>query len=190
MKATSFNIGDTVLVMDEDISGKITEITGDIVSIETKDGFVLEFTSNELIKINPKESLKSEMFSNHSVKTILSEKEQPTRKQGPKIKPKERNQPKMEVDLHIHQLTTKDRHMSNHEMLTLQLDTAKRQLEFAIRNRIQKIVFIHGVGQGVLRAELEYLMNRYDNVKFYDAEYQKYGVGAMEVYVFQNPKNP
>jgi dsDNA-specific endonuclease/ATPase MutS2 len=76
--------------------------------------------------------------------------------------------------------------MSNYEMLNLQLDTAKRQLEFAIRKRIQKVVFIHGVGEGVLREELYTLFRRYDNLKYYDAEYQKYGHGATEVYIFQN----
>ena len=76
--------------------------------------------------------------------------------------------------------------MANHDMLTLQLDTAKRQLEFAIRKRIQKVVFIHGVGEGVLKIELDYLFGRYGNVKFYDADYQKYGLGATEVYIYQN----
>jgi dsDNA-specific endonuclease/ATPase MutS2 len=71
-------------------------------------------------------------------------------------------------------------------MLTLQMDTAKRQLEFAIRKRIQKVVFIHGVGEGVLKTELEYLFGRYNNVKYYDADYQKYGLGATEVYIYQN----
>ena len=71
-------------------------------------------------------------------------------------------------------------------MLNLQLETAKRQLEFAIRKRIQKVVFIHGVGEGVLKEELKYLFNRYDNVAFYDAEYKKYGLGATEVYIYQN----
>ena len=47
-------------------------------------------------------------------------------------------------------------------------------------------VFIHGVGEGVLKLELEYLFSRYDNVKFYDADYQKYGLGATEVYIYQN----
>jgi len=76
--------------------------------------------------------------------------------------------------------------MSNHEMLNLQIDTAKRQLEFAIRKRIQKIVFIHGVGEGILKEELKYLFGRYENVKCYDADYQKYGLGATEVYIYQN----
>lgn len=71
-------------------------------------------------------------------------------------------------------------------MLTIQLDTAKRQLEFAISKRIQKVVFIHGVGAGVLRTELEYLFRQYDNVKYYDADFQKYGRGATEIYIYQN----
>jgi hypothetical protein len=55
-----------------------------------------------------------------------------------------------------------------------------------MRKRIQKIVFIHGVGEGILKAELDFLLGRYDNLKFYDADYQKYGLGATEVYFFQN----
>ena len=49
-------------------------------------------------------------------------------------------------------------------------------------------MFIHGVGEGVLRTELEFLLGRYPNVAFYDAEYAKYGVGATEVYIYQKAK--
>ena len=104
------------------------------------------------------------------------------------MKQKERFQPTLEVDLHIHQLTNSTRGMANHDMLTLQLDTAKRQLEFVIRKRIQKVVFIHGKGEGVLKLELDYLFGRYNNVKFYEANLQKYGLGATEVYIYQNIK--
>jgi len=92
----------------------------------------------------------------------------------------------MEVDLHIEKLVKSYRHMSNYDILTLQVDTAERQLLFAISKRIPKIVFIHGVGEGVLKDELYYLFNRYDGIKFYSADYQKYGAGATEVYVYQN----
>ena len=40
--------------------------------------------------------------------------------------------------------------MQNYDMLNLQLDTAKRRLDFAISKRIQRVVFIHGVGEGFL----------------------------------------
>lgn len=185
----SFNIGDTVEVLDEAISGVVKAMNASNVSIETEHGFLLDFSPNELIKINPKQSLKNDLFAQQSASSVISEKERTGRRPLPRVKPKERNQPTMEVDLHIHQLTNGHVRMSNHEMLNLQLDTAKRQLEFAIRNRVQKIVFIHGVGEGVLKIELEYLFRRYENLKYYDADYQKYGSGATEVYIFQNLKS-
>lgn len=185
----NFKIGDSVLVIDEDVSGVIKAISEDTISIETADGFDLDFSPNELLKINPNQSLKSQIFSGQSINSVISEKEQAPRRHVPRVKPKERSQPAMEVDLHIHQLTQNEKRMSKHDMLTLQLDTATRQLEFAIRNRIQKVVFIHGVGEGILKIELGYLFGRYENVKYYDADYQKYGLGATEVYILQNPKS-
>jgi len=180
-----FKIGDKVDALDEDLSGVITNITGTRISIETSDGFEIEFSEKELVKVGDGTSLSANIFSKTSLDEAVSQKEIKKRVTIKK-KTKERFQPTMEVDLHIHQLTNSSKGMANHEMLSLQLDTAKRQLEFAIRKRIQRIVFIHGVGEGVLKLELEYLFKRYDNLKFYDANYQKYGVGATEVYVFQN----
>lgn len=180
-----FNVGDNVLVLDEDFSGVIKIIKDSVITIETKDGFLLDFQSQELVKIKSDASMKSSLFANTNINTIISEKETPKRKQ-PTTKLKERYEPTMEVDLHINQLVKSPKGMTSHDMLTLQLDTARRQLEFAMVKRIQKIVFIHGVGEGVLKVELEYLFARYNNLKFYDANYQKYGVGATEVYIFQN----
>ena len=179
----NFQIGDKVSVLDGDISGIIVEIKSDIVGVETSDGFVLEFKSNELIKTK---SFSSEIFSNEGLDDVIRQKELHSKKQSVRKKPKDRNLPAMEVDLHIHKLTDSNRRMTNYDILTLQLDTAKRQLEFAMRKRIQKIVFIHGVGEGVLKMELETLFRRYENIKYYQADLQKYGNGATEVYIFQN----
>lgn len=180
-----FKIGDKVDVLDEDLSGIITRITGNIITIEDNDGFEMDFADRSLVKISDDTSLSANVFSKTSLDEAVSQKET-KKKVFVKKKPKERFQPAMEVDLHIHQLTNSSKRMANHEILSLQLDTAKRQIEFAIRKRIQRIVFIHGVGEGVLKLELEYLFKRYENLKFYDADYQKYGVGATEVYIFQN----
>ena len=155
--------------------------------METDEGFPLTFEASELVKVSADEI--SRELSNQKIYSALQEKEAAKKPKPvlPKSK-KERIEHVLEVDLHIHQLTKSSKGMSNYDMLTLQTDTAKRQLEFAIRNRIPKVVFIHGVGEGVLRQELEYLFRRYDNVKYYDANYQKYGLGATEVYIYQNPK--
>lgn len=183
----NFKVGDKVAVLDEAISGTVSKIEGNTVFIESEDGFLLDFQTRELLKLDAKDNLKSNIFSEHSFSDVLSEKEQNVKRKSVKIKPKERNQPAMEVDLHIHNLTDNQRNLSNYDMLTLQLDTAQHRLEFAIKKRIQKIVFIHGVGEGVLKMELETLFGRYDNLKHYAADFQKYGLGATEVYIFQNP---
>ncbi len=178
---SDFQIGDSVETLDDTIKGRIIAIEGKQISIETEDGFQMRFNASELVKITGEISV-----SNYEVAQIKSEKEIPKKRNAQTAKPKERNAAKMEVDLHIHQLTNSNRGMSNHDILNIQMETAKRQLEFAIRKRIQKVVFIHGVGEGVLKEELKYLFGRYDNVKYYDADYQKYGLGATEVYIFQN----
>ncbi|GAA4883108.1 hypothetical protein GCM10023311_01530 [Flaviramulus aquimarinus] len=182
----TFELDDYVLVLDEDLSGIIKSINGNTVSIETEDGFLIDFQSNELVKKDVKASIKKDIFSNSSLNEVVSEKEQKPRKKQAVKKVKDRYEPTMEVDLHINQLVRSSRGMTNHDMLTFQLETARRQLDFAIAKRIPKIVFIHGVGEGVLKMELEYLFGRYANVKFYDANYQKYGLGATEVYIYQN----
>lgn len=178
-----FKVGDRVEALDDLIKGVIVEINGKELTVESTDGFLLKFSASELMKI----PLDGEIsVSNYEIAQIKSEKEIPKRRHRPVAKPKERNAPRMEVDLHIEKLTNSAKRMSNFDILNLQMETAKRQLDFAMRKRIQKIVFIHGVGEGILKEELYFLFKKYDNVKYYDADFQKYGMGATEVYFFQN----
>ncbi len=181
-----FKINDSVAVLDDDLSGTITKIEGSEITVATTNGFELVFEAHELVKINQDKLMDRSLFSNASLESVLSDKESKKRQNPPRVSTKERAQPAMEVDLHINQLVRSSRGMQNHEMLNLQLETAKRRLEFAIQKRIQRIVFIHGVGEGVLKIELQYLFKRYENLKYYDANYQKYGQGATEVYIFQS----
>ncbi|MBT7850016.1 MAG: DNA mismatch repair protein MutS [Formosa sp.] len=181
-----FEVNDSVAILDDNLSGVITKIEGSEITVATANGFELAFQANELVKINDSQLMTRSLFSSKSLESVLSEKETKKRQNPPKVSSKERTQPAMEVDLHIHQLVQNFRGMQNHEMLNLQIETAKRRLEFAIKNRIQRIVFIHGVGEGVLKLELEYLFKRYEGIKFYDANYQKYGQGATEIYIFQS----
>ena len=185
----NFKVGDQVAVLDDDLKGVVTKVAGQTITIETDEGFELNYEMNELIIQSTTHKLNQALFEGLSVTDIIKEKEAKKRQNKPVKKGKERYEPTLEVDLHIHQLTNSSRGMSNHDMLTLQLDTARRQLDFAIKKRIQKVVFIHGVGEGVLKIELEYLFGRYNNVKFYEANYQKYGLGATEVYIMQNVKS-
>ncbi|WP_031425322.1 Smr/MutS family protein [Flavimarina sp. Hel_I_48] len=176
-----FKKGQKVSFIDDAVSGVVLAIGPDLITIETEDGFTLQAEPKELIVEG---NLNELDLDDALISEIKREEEQ--RSQPGKIPTKRsKTVPPMEVDLHAHQLTDNEKGMSKHAILNLQLDTARGQLEFAIRKGIQKIVFIHGVGEGVLRMELETLLSRYE-VKFYDADYKKYGLGATEVYIFQN----
>jgi dsDNA-specific endonuclease/ATPase MutS2 len=176
------NKGDKVSVLDDAIDGIVVEVKGSEVTIETTDGFNLTFKSSELIKIGSSDTMN---FS-FNKSQVISVKEVPKPNYINKEKKNKKEIPPPEFDLHIEKLLKNYKAMNNYDILTLQMETAKRHIEFAIRNRIPKIVFIHGVGEGVLKSELDFMLGRYDNISFQDANYQKYGLGATEVYFKQN----
>lgn len=182
----TFNIGDKVSVLDDDFSGVVVGFQKDQIVIETEDGFKMTYSANELLKEHNNSDLNA-FTSNQSISQVLKEKELPKKRSFIKEKKSRKDEFVLEVDLHIEKLVPNKRGMSNFEILNLQMETAKGQLDFAIRNRMPKVVFIHGVGEGVLKAELDFLLGRYEGISFQDANYQKYGLGATEVYIKQNP---
>jgi dsDNA-specific endonuclease/ATPase MutS2 len=180
-----FSKGDQVSVLDEAINGVVVSVKDKEVTIETEDGFMMTFFVNELIKVNVSSNL-MDSIKRINVSEVTKEKEIPKARSFVKERKDKHEVSAPEFDLHIEKLVPNKRGMSNYDILTLQSETAKRHIEFAIRNRIPKIVFIHGVGEGILKSELDFLLGRYDNVAFQDANYQKYGLGATEVFIKQN----
>jgi len=181
MTTKKFNIGDQVSVLDEAIDGVVVKIEDNRISIETTDKFMMTYFVNELVKTNITSDLDYLNRSDSLAKKQLDL--QPTRKQIELRKKLEKVEICVpEFDLHIEKLVKNFRGMNNFDILTVQLETAKKHLEFAIKNRIPKIVFIHGVGEGVLKAELDFMLKRYESILFQEANYQKYGIGATEIY--------
>jgi dsDNA-specific endonuclease/ATPase MutS2 len=175
-------IGNKVAVLDDVLKGVVIAISGDEISIETTDGMIFKFSSSELVKVDVEQHELSKFSDINNA--LLKEKISQGQSKKSLFK-KEKKEVILEVDLHINKLVKSTRNLDNYDILNLQLDTAKSKIEFAISKRILKIVFIHGVGEGVLKSELQSLLNKYP-VKHYDASYKKYGLGATEVYVFQN----
>lgn len=88
----------------------------------------------------------------------------------------------MEVDLHIDELVDTTAGLSPADMLNLQIDEFRRVMDTNMKNHGQKIVFIHGKGEGVLRnALMKELRYRYKNCTVQDASFQEYGYGATQV---------
>lgn len=88
----------------------------------------------------------------------------------------------LEIDLHIEELLDTTAGMDSADILRYQLDTFRKVLEENKRNKGQKIVFIHGKGDGVLRkAILNELNTKYKNYYHQDASFREYGFGATMV---------
>lgn len=96
-----------------------------------------------------------------------------------------RKQPKndlIEVDLHITELLDNTHGLSNRDMLERQLAEFNRVMAENQGKKGQKIVFIHGKGEGVLRnALIKELKHKYKNCSYQDASFQEYGYGATMV---------
>lgn len=182
-----FKVGERVAAIDDDINGVVVEVKNNQVIIKTDDDFLMTYFVNELVINNNIKYLDSITKTDY-----LHKKESDLKPSKNKIQlEKKLNSASRGVpgfDLHIEKLVKTKAGLSNFDILNLQLDTAKRHIEFAIKNRIPKIVLVHGVGEGVLKTELEYLFKKYPQITYQDANYQKYGLGATELYFKQNIK--
>lgn len=91
-----------------------------------------------------------------------------------------------EVDLHIETLSDHPERLSDGEKHDLQLRFFRTCLNHAILNNVKKVVFIHGVGRGVLKSDIQRELEQYDGLHYMDAPMSLYGVGATEVYFGSN----
>ena len=97
-------------------------------------------------------------------------------------KPKQQDPETLEVDLHIHELVDNTSGLSNKEILDIQMEKVEREMHAAVHSRVKRIIFIHGVGQGVLKQEIAKLLKKkFPKFMFQDASFREYGYGATMV---------
>ena len=86
------------------------------------------------------------------------------------------------IDLHADELLETTAGMNAADILHYQLDVFKKTMDENKKKKGQKIVFIHGKGEGVLRqAVIHELRYRFKNMPYQDASFQEYGYGATQV---------
>ncbi len=184
-----FKIGDKVRFLDEVGEGTILSFKDKKTAIvELENGLSVPFLISQLVASkdiitqtsnfdNPekKEKIKG-------IKRIVIEKEQ---YQIPKISQKHQKNSKqtIEVDLHIEELLDNYTYLNNGQILEIQIQHFRKKLENAIINKQQKIIFIHGVGNGVLKAEIRKILDTYQGISYHDGSFKKYGFGATEVII-------
>lgn len=125
------------------------------------------------------------LVSAAELQEAMREKAREERRPGaakPIARKKASNSAILEVDLHIQELLDNTAGLSNGDMLNYQLDKFREVMDQYASQKGQKIVFIHGKGDGVLRKAIEKeLKTRYKQHYYQDASFREYGFGATMV---------
>jgi hypothetical protein len=89
-----------------------------------------------------------------------------------------------EVDLHIEVLVDDSQLLDSENILNIQLSEFNTCLENAVINGADQIIFIHGVGNGILRNKIHKKLSQYPHTKYFeDARKEKFGYGATKVHL-------
>jgi hypothetical protein len=127
----------------------------------------------------PEKELK---ISAEEIELAMKEKEAPRRPRIEPIKKKEKSSSIIEIDLHAAELLDNTNGLSSGDILEYQLGKFHEIMDQNKKNKGQKIVFIHGKGDGVLKnAILKELQAKYKSVYYQDASFREYGYGATMV---------
>ncbi len=87
------------------------------------------------------------------------------------------------IDLHIEKLSDDWKHLSNFEILTLQLKIFEKYFYLATAHRQPNLIVIHGVGSGKLKDEIHEILKTKQEVKTFVNQYHpNFGYGATEIY--------
>ena len=87
------------------------------------------------------------------------------------------------IDLHIEKLADDWQHLSNYEILGIQLRTFEKYYELALAHIQPSLIVIHGVGEGRLRDEIHDRLRHKKEVKSFVNQYDsRFGYGATEIF--------
>lgn len=181
-----FKTGERVAFVDDDIKGRVKNILPDgRIVVTSDDGFDYRCNASEIVSQEQAREGLSEFIRDADWDYVSHDKYAERRRPTPPSHKNLREAPVRVLDLHIEKLVKSPREMSCGDILDYQLHYARTALETARREGIvRRMVFIHGVGDGVLKAELLRMLQRYTRVRYYDAPFHLYGEGATEVEFF------
>lgn len=192
MNSASIRVGQRVRFLDEVGEGTVTAILSATEAlVEDASGFEVPHPISGLVPIIPKEEAQSYQRHLPSVSAILQQEVDARRQRAMEKSFKARyleaantwsGKGMVEVDLHAHELVDSTAGLDAATLLELQLAHFERMLRVAIEQRTPRIVFIHGVGQGVLKHEIWQRVERYyPECTCRWADPRRFGSGATEI---------
>ena len=192
-------VGDRVKFLNDVGEGVVIKVETSIAIVEDESGFDHEYDLAELLPVGG-ELEEEERYGNNlpDMSEVLardiSEEKQKKLQEAFDIKyanERATNQKRrgefIEVDLHFHELVEDMSGLKDRTKLDIQLNHFERMMRIAAEQRIRKVIFIHGVGQGVLRHKIRSRLEMYyPECSVREANPREYGSGATEVLLGQS----
>lgn len=85
------------------------------------------------------------------------------------------------IDLHIGNIVDSFKNMMPHQMLEKQINKAMEEIKSAKKDKVKKLILIHGKGKGVLKKEIYKILNSMNDIEYFEADIIKYRFGAVEI---------
>lgn len=170
----SYRIGQKIVFLHETGGGTVVsnDSNGKIV-IKDEDGFERKCLRSEIAPVFGEHSSDDIDINPTDIQEIL------------KVSKKNKDHfERWEIDLHIEELVDSHFGWTNGQILDHQMRSFRQFLSKARKNKVRRVIAIHGVGEGVLRFELREWLKRQGDLEFLDADYSDYGQGATQINLF------
>ena len=194
-------IGSEVKFLNDVGGGIVLEIFSDgTASVQGEDGFDMKYNLTELMLVSDSITEQEEEYNNKLpdlakiIAQDVNEERQKLIQKNFEIKyanvratNQQRRGEHMVIDLHIHELIDDQSGLQDRTKLDIQLNHFERMMRIAGEQRVKRVIFIHGVGQGVLRNQIRTRLDSYyPDCTVRDGNPREYGAGATEVILGQS----
>ncbi|MBW3524880.1 Smr/MutS family protein [Chryseobacterium sp. NKUCC03_KSP] len=159
-------IGNKVSVVDEDLSGVITSVNGNIVVFKDEYGFTYQYPKEKLV---PKDA---EIYENINI----IKKAEPK-----KVVSKKHDKNPLILDLHFENLVKNPHDHDSFERLFLQKEKLIQTLNFCRKNHLKRLEIVHGIGDGTLQRMVFDVLESQTGLDFYNKEILHHQSGAVMV---------
>lgn len=159
-------IGDKVSVVDENLSGEITSVHGNIVVFKDEYGFTYQYQKEKLVPKN------AEIYDSIKIVKKAEPKKTVSKKHG---------KSPMILDLHFEKLVKNPSDYDSFERLFIQKEKLLKTIEYCRKNNLKRLEIVHGIGDGTLQRVVFDVLESQIGLDFYNKEILHHQSGAVMV---------
>ena len=162
--SVKFRIGDNVILKKERTKAIVLLLIGDKkLKVEDEHGFKYILNCSDILPLNES----TDNLTSYGTNFVIKDKEITKEKKKMSFS-KTDSRGQVKIDLHIDKIISNYEYMKNFEIIKMQMDFCKKELDEAMIKQKHSLEIVHGIGGGVLKAEVHKLLNLY-NLTFFES---------------------